>query len=225
MDTTLKVQGRVERRRLSDAVYETLLEQIISGKLPAGAIVSVVSLAKQLEVSRTPVHDALQQLAQDGLIEQRAGRRAIITTFSPADLIDIFEMRKMLEGEAARRAAARIDEFTIAGLRGIGEELRNNPDHGDYLSRWADFDEAFHESIAQASGSVRLRQDISRYRLLHRGINKLATNALDLQEALAEHFQILDALDKHDGESAAKAMIAHIEKWQAYFVSQLAGRG
>lgn len=225
MDTSLQVQGRVERTRLSDAVYETLLEQIISGQLPAGSIVSEVSLAKKFEVSRTPVHDALKQLSNDGLVEQRAGRRAIITSFSPDDLCDIFEMRKLLEGEAARRAATRMDELTIAGLRGVGEELKNHPDQGDYLNRWADFDEAFHEAIAQASSSARLWQDIARYRLLHRGINKLATNALDLQEALAEHFQILDALAKRGAESAATFMVEHIGKWQAYFVERLAGRG
>jgi len=219
MNTPLKLQDRVERARLSDAVYETLLEAIISSKLAAGAIVSEVSLAKQLEVSRTPVHDALRQLAKDGLVEQRAGRRAIITTFSKEDLYDIFEMRKLLEGEAARRAAARMDRATIAQLRNMGEELKTNADQTDYLTRWADFDELFHEAIAQASGSTRLWQDITRYRLLHRGFNKLATNVEDLQEALAEHFQILDALEKRDAESASKSMVEHIQEWQAYFVN------
>src|SRR5580698_6468029 len=127
MTTTLALPGRIERTRLSDAVYETLLEAIISGKLASGSIVSEVSLAKQLEVSRTPVHDALRQLAKDGLVEQRAGRRAIITTFSKEDVFDIFEMRKLLEGEAARRAAPRMDRATIARLRNMGEDLRTNP--------------------------------------------------------------------------------------------------
>src|ERR1019366_2237085 len=132
MNIPLALQGRIERTRLSDAVYESLLEAIISGKLASGSIVSEVSLAKQLDVSRTPVHDALRQLAKDGLVEQRAGRRAIITTFSKEDVFDIFEMRKLLEGEAARRAATRLDRAIIAHLRDIGEDLKANTDMIDY---------------------------------------------------------------------------------------------
>ncbi len=221
MATSLTPTGRAQRARLSDSVYETLLEEIVSGRLAPGSIVSEVSLAKQLEVSRTPVHDAMRQLAKDGLVEQRAGRRAIITTFTKDDLQEIFEMRIVLEAEAARRAAARIDTDTVAELRATGETLKLVTDASDYLSRWADFDEDFHEAIAKAAGSVRLWQDISRYRLLHRGFNKLATNAQDLQEALAEHFQILEALGNRDGATAARCMVAHIEKWQAYFVEHL----
>jgi len=221
MISTLTLRGRAEHSRLSDTVYESLLEAIISGKLAAGSIVSEVSLAKQLDVSRTPVHDALRQLAKDGLVEQRAGRRAIIASFSKEDLFDIFEIRKLLEGESSRRAAARIDSATISRLRKQGEDLRGDPKNANYLTRWADFDEAFHDAIAEASGSSRLWQDIVRYRLLHRGFNKLATTVESLQDALHEHFQILDALEKNDGETASRLMIAHIQEWQAYFVNHL----
>src|SRR5438309_6052003 len=100
---TLTLPDRAERARLSDAVYQTLLEAIISGTLASGTIVSEVALSKQLKVSRTPVHDGLRQLAKDGLVEQRAGRRAIITAFSRDDLADIFEMRKLLESASTRR--------------------------------------------------------------------------------------------------------------------------
>src|SRR5262249_48072220 len=148
-----------------------------------------VSLAKQLEVSRTPVHDALRQLAKDGLVEQRAGRRAMIATFSKDDLFDIFEMRKLLEAAAARRAATRIDRGTLTHLRGLAEELRAHRDDPDWLTRWTDYDEEFHDAIAKASGSHRLWQDIVRYRLLHRGFNKLVTNVEGLQQALDEHFR------------------------------------
>jgi DNA-binding GntR family transcriptional regulator len=219
MLTPLNLQGRIEHTRLSDAVYESLLDAIITARLTPGAIVSEVSLAKQLQVSRTPVHDALRQLAKDGLVEQRAGRRAVIRMFSKDDVHDIFEMRKLLEGESTRRAAERIDKATIAHLRSIGETLKTHPQTPDYLTRWADFDEEFHEAIAQASGSKRLWEDITRYRLLHRGFNKLTTTIDGLQEALAEHFQILDALERRDGEAASKAMIEHIQEWQAYFVN------
>lgn len=218
-DKALKLAGRIERARLSDSVYETLLEAILSGRLASGSIVSEVSLAKQLDVSRTPVHDALRQLAKDGLVEQRAGRRAVIATFSKEDVYDIFEMRKLLEGEAARRAATRIDRATLAKLRAFADDLKGNRKASDWMAKWIDFDEQFHDAIAKASGSQRLWQDIVRYRLLHRGFNKLSTNVDSLQQALAEHIAILDALEKRDPDTAAKTMLTHVSEWQAYFVN------
>jgi DNA-binding GntR family transcriptional regulator len=218
MDSPLSFQGQIERTRLSDTVYETLLEAIISGKLAPGMIVSEVALAKQLQVSRTPVHDGLRQLAKDGLVEQRAGRRAVIATFSKDDLFDIFEMRMLLETASARRAATRMDPATLGRLRVRGEELRAQRDAPDWLTRWADFDEAFHDAIARASGSQRLWQDIVRYRLLHRGFNKLVTTVDGLQQALEEHFRILTALEQRDPDAASQAMADHVREWQTYFV-------
>src|SRR6476619_7495052 len=139
MNFALKLQPGVERTRLSDAVYETLFGAILNGELAAGAIVSEVSLAKQLAVSRTPVHDALRQLAKDGLVEQQAGRRAIIARFSRDDVADVFEMRKILEVEAARRSAARIDRATLAALRALADDLKANRGKADWLAHWSAF--------------------------------------------------------------------------------------
>lgn len=219
MITSLSLPAGVESARLSDAVYETLLEAILSGRLQSGTVVSEVKLAQQLDVSRTPVHDALRQLAKDGLVEQRANRRAAIATFSHEDIYDIFEMRKLLEGEAARRAADLIDRQTLANLRAFAELLAADLTRPDWVDRWTDFDEQFHDAIAKASGSRRLWQDIVRYRLLHRGFNKLTTTVEVLQQALAEHGRILDSLEARDPNQARAAMVAHIQEWQAYFVN------
>ncbi len=219
MDSTMSREAKSDRTRLSDAVYERLLEAILSGRLAPGTPVSEVALARQLDVSRTPVHDALRQLAKEGLVEQKANHRAVICRFSPADIQDIFEMRKLLEGEAARRAATRIDRPTLARLRSEAENLKATRDDPDWLFRWADFDETFHDAIARSCGSPRLWQDISRYRLLHRGINRLAATVECLQQALEEHLQILDALEKRDSEQAGRMMVGHVAEWQTYFVN------
>lgn len=219
MNQVLKLRDRAESARLSDAVYQSLLEAIIAGRLAPGAIVSEVALARQLKVSRTPVHDALRQLAKDGLVRQQANRRAVIATFSREDLHDIFDMRKLLEGEAARLAATRIDRPTLARLRAAADALARGQKKPDWLERWADFDEDFHASIAHAAGSPRLYQDIVRYRLLHRAFNQLTTTVEVLQQALAEHIRILDALEKRDPKEASREMVSHIQEWQSYFVN------
>jgi DNA-binding GntR family transcriptional regulator len=219
MPTKLILRKDTEHARLSDAVYETLLEAILSGRMAPGTIVSEVALAKQLDVSRTPVHDALKQLAKDGLVDQQANHRAVIATFTPEDVRDIFEMRILLEGEAARRAATRLDRPTVARLRNTADALRKTRNKPGWLAMWVDFDDDFHDSIAKSTGSPRLWQDIARYRLFHRSFNKLATTVAVLQQALDEHCRILDALEKRDAKAAGQEMAAHIKEWQAYFVN------
>lgn len=207
---------------LVEVVYESLLEAILSGRLASGAVLSEVALAEQLNVSRTPVHDALRQLAKDGLVEQRRGRRARVAQFTADDLFELFEMRKFLEGPAAELAARRMDQRHLAPLRAAAKALRASRRAADWSLRWSEFDEQFHEAVARGSGNRRLAQDIARYRLLHRGFNKMRTEVSALQRALDEHLAILDALEAHDAPAARAAMVAHIEAWQAYFVRSFA---
>jgi DNA-binding GntR family transcriptional regulator len=220
MVATLTLQNASsEGKRLSDSVYETMLDAIISGKLKPGTVVSEVALARQLQVSRTPVHDALRQLAKDGLVQQRANHRAVIAEFTAADIHDLYQMRKLLEGEAARLAANGMDRATLAHLRETADMLAQNRDKSNWTELWADFDEEFHNAIAKASGSPRLWQDIARYHLLHRGFNKLSTTPEGLEHALKEHVRILDALEKRDPKEAQRAMVDHLKEWQVYFVN------
>jgi DNA-binding GntR family transcriptional regulator len=208
----------LERASLADKVYETLLEAIVSGRLAPGAELSVVALAKELEVSRTPVHDALRQLAHDGLVEQEVNRQSRVSCFTRDDVFEIFEMRKLLEGRAAELAATRIDERTLATLRGTAKALAASPQAVDWHERWINFDADFHDRIAHASGNRRLWMDIARYRLLHRGFNQIAAGVDALQVALAEHQDILTALEERNGTEAASCMVSHIETWQVHFV-------
>jgi len=203
---------------LSESVYETLLEGIISGRLNSGTVLSEIPVAKQLEVSRTPVHDALQQLAQDGFVEREAGRRARVAEFTHDDLFEIFEMRKFLEGPAAELAAGHMDVRHLGPLRQTADQLKDSMDSLDWLARWVNFDDEFHHVIAQASGNTRLCRDIDRYRLLHRGFNRLIADSSLLNQALMEHERILSALESRDGETARSEMENHISTWQDYFV-------
>lgn len=210
---------------LAIAVYEAVLQGIMSGRLTPGMVLSEVALAKQLQVSRTPVHDALRQLAKDGIVEQSTGRRARVARFTRDDLFEIFELRKFLEGPAAELAAGRMDHRQIGPLRAMAEELAADTTAADWLQRWVAFDEVFHSTIAESSGNRRLAHAISRYRLVHRGFNPLNTNAESLQQALREHCAILDALSARDAVRAREAMIQHIAAWQQYFVERFPYQG
>lgn len=220
MESLAQLKRHISVTTLAESVYETLLESILSGQLASGTELSVVAVAKTLEVSRTPVHEALRQLARDGLVEQAVNRTSRVATFTAADVHDIFEMRQLLEGAAAERAATRLDEEELARLRWGADVLAASRGAVDWVGRWVRYDEDFHAAIARGSGSPRLANDIGRYRLLHRCFNRISANADVLQAALAEHQAILDRLEAADPDGARRAMAAHVVAWQAYFVAR-----
>ena len=202
---------------LVERAYEAILERILDGRFPEGIALSEVALAADLDMSRTPVHDALRLLAIDGFATQERNRRARVASFSADDLFEVFEMRKLLEGHAAELAAGRMDSRQLAPLRATATALHDGLNARDWNQRWTDFDAAFHHAIAEASGNSRLRTDILRYQLLHRGINRFSTDAKSLRRALAEHEAILDALEARDRFAARERMVAHLNAWQKFF--------
>jgi len=214
---TLPIEAN-DDEALSETVYHRLLRDILTGHYPCGTVLSELGLGRVLGVSRTPVHDALRQLAKDGLIQRERNCRARVAGITPDDIFEVFEMRKMLEGPAAELAAVRMDRRQLAPLRAAIDQLRAMPRGKDWTTQWAEFDDCFHRTIAEASGNRRLAQDINRYRLLHKGFNRLATEPDCLQSAMAEHIGILEALEAKNGPLARERMVAHIVIWQEYFI-------
>lgn len=212
---------RDDSRPLVESVYQALLQRLLTGLLPSGTVVNELSLAGELGVSRTPVHDAVRQLVKDGLVVQESGRRSRVAAFGADDIHEIFELRKYLEGPAAELAAGRMDRRHLAPLRAAADALLADPNAPDWVARWAEFDELFHRTIALASGNRRLANDIDRYRLLHKGFNRISTDATSLRQAMQEHLAILDALEARDGPRAREQMVAHITVWQEFFLRRL----
>jgi DNA-binding GntR family transcriptional regulator len=107
MSTSLRAIARP--LSLTDSVYQTLREHICSRQLPSGRCLQEAALATQLGVSRTPVREALGRLSNEGLLETR-GRSFAIPSLTEADVDDIYELRMLLEPEALRQVAVRIDD-------------------------------------------------------------------------------------------------------------------
>lgn len=207
---------------VTQSIYRELVSLILEGRLAPGSIVSEKGLAERLGVSRTPVHNAILQLIKDGLVTQEVNRRPVIAHVTRRDVEEIFDMRRLLESEAARLAATRIDRATLAELRGSAQALSHETDDTAALALWADFDDAFHDAIAAACGSTRLAADIRRYRMVHHALNRLRMTADLIPQALREHLDILDGLDDRDGEISAKAMSRHLLEWKAFYVQRFA---
>jgi len=202
----------LSRTFLVEAAYEAILENILSGTLASGAVVSEVSLAQELQVSRTPVHQALAQLAKEGLIEHHAGRKPRIARFGREDVIEIYDMRLLLETAATQRAAKRIDPRVLADLIRDADALAQEPDGPDWNRKALDFDVRLHDALAAASGNRRLRQEIAKYRLLIRAFCRMIGNAENLREAMKEHQAVLKALADRTPAAAGQAMAQHVQK-------------
>lgn len=205
----------------SEQVYSRLLHQILQGELSPGSLLKEVPLAKSLGVSRTPVHEALRRLIHDGLVCRESDRRLIVARATPAEVHDLFEIRKILEVEAARRATPNFDRPTLALLQHEAEKLQSQQSLSSLRKLWPVHDESLHGAIARACGSRRLQEDIHRYRLWHRALNALLMDRPLLHQAASEHREILEAMARRNAGDAAAAMLRHLGEWQAIFVRQL----
>lgn len=208
---TSALKTQIKRISLVDSVYETLLEAIVSGSLAPGSDLNSVDLARQLEVSRTPVKEAIKLLTHDGLAEQVNNHRARVASFSRQEIVEIYDVRKLLEMAAAERAARLIGDEELQGLRQDARALLRSQRSVAWAAQAIEYDIRFHQVVAAASGNRRLRKEVERYRLLVRGFCRMTGRKKNLLQALKEHVEILDALATRRPSSARRAMGAHID--------------
>jgi DNA-binding GntR family transcriptional regulator len=209
--TKLLSGAPLSRASLAEAVYQSILDAILAGRLAAGADLSEVALAADLGVSRTPVHEALKRLVADGLVEQLPNRQARLVRFTRQQVAEIYEMRLLLEPRAAELAATRLEPAQLVALRDAADALGATAKSRNWNTRALDFDIRFHDLLARACGNERLRAAIGQYRRLVRAFCRSAGSADNLQQAFREHLEILESLEARDGKAARRAMAAHIE--------------
>lgn len=207
---------------LTQKAYEHVQAGIFSGKLKAGAVISEATLAKELGISRTPVGEAIRQLASEGLVEQVPRFGTIVKPIDRRELLELYEMREALEAYAAGRAAEHMTSETLVRLQqfcdvmgGIAEELRAG-DVGELdeagLRRFLAADMAFHLLIIEASGNRRMIQVVKNMRTLSRvfRMRRVRHDLRVVQKAHEFHRRILEALRLGDSAGAQAAMAEHI---------------
>ena len=208
---TANIKAPIPRKSLRDSVYQMLLEGILSGQLSSGQELNEVSLAKKFGVSRTPVHEAIRQLTLEGLIEQTTANKSSVVALNSHGVREIYEMRKILEVAAVKRAACNIKASQLNKLIESAELLKCALEDDDWANQALDLDLKFHELIAEASGNKRLINEINRYRLLVRAFCRITGNRLNLMDALEEHLVILNSIKSGNVNEAANAMSSHID--------------
>lgn len=197
------------RKTAQEQAYLFLREAILSGKLAGGTRLNISQVATRLDMSRMPVRDALRQLDAEGLVTIRPHRGVIITKLTPEDVLEVFEMRAVLEGLAVRVALPRLDADAFEDLERLLERMARNAGN---LTQWLRLHNEFHDYICRKSGWPRLvaqttllRRTIEPYLRVHVGFYRS-------EELLgSEHPKLLEVLREGDPERAERAMRDHVE--------------
>lgn len=206
--------GLARPSSLAGSVYDAIFAQLMSLQIPPGARITVDTLVRELNVSHTPIREALGRLEGEGLV-----LRAHLVGYRAAPQVsrdrfdELYELRLMLEPEAAAKAAARMDDAGLQALDQLAGVMAKTNDGADERLRYSDFarqDAEFHDKILDIAGNGLMR-DVLRMQHTHFHIFRLMYHRLVTVEALDEHEALMDALRRGDPQLARQAMHAHIQ--------------
>ncbi len=201
---------------LGNDVYLEVLRRIINGDYPGGYELKTTQLARDLGVSRTPVLFALSRLISDGIVTQRRNMRAVVNIDADNWLLDVHELRLLLEPTAAALAADRITDKVLADLDQL--LLAAEPSKSrNWIKKGQELDFALHLSIADHTSNEALRQAIYKC-WQYKGLSYLlgANSPNVLARNYPEHVAILGALRNRQSEQASALMKEHLRNASTY---------
>jgi DNA-binding GntR family transcriptional regulator len=205
----------IHRQSLADEVYDTVFSQLMALKIAPGSRITVDNLARELGVSQTPIREALNRLEAEGLV-----RKTHLVGYSAAPQItskqfaDLYELRLLLEPDAARRAVAKLDEASVAELTEAAGVMGRRAKSGDERARYSQFarhDAVFHDLIMKIAGNELIRETLN-HQHVHFHIFRLMFHSRVTEEALEEHEALVAAFEARDPDAAEKAMHVHIAR-------------
>ena len=205
--------GAIQRHAgLADEVYEAILAQLMALKIAPGARITVDNLVRELQVSHTPIREALGRLEGEGLVV-----KAHLIGYSAAPQIsrtrfdELYELRLLLEPDSARRAAQTMNDERLAELRDIAGTMSSGSG-GDERLRYSAFarqDAVFHDRILKFAGNELIRKTLA-HQHTHFHIFRLMFHSRVTEEALEEHEALLEAFARSNAAGAEAAMRDHI---------------
>lgn len=194
----------------SEHVQTVLEHEIFSGVLLPGSRLDEMELAKRLNVSRTPIREALRHLAAAGLVEIHSRQPATVIRLSSHKLIEMFQVMAELEGLCAKLAARRINTTQLDNLKRIQNDLIELACTDD-IEQFYEVNRQFHEAIYDASQNVFLLEQTRALRNRIGSYRRIVTQRTNSRsDTIKEHDAILQCIINGDAEGAGKAMQAHV---------------
>ncbi len=203
-------------RALYEEVAELLRQRIFNRELAPGSWIDELKLAQEYGISRTPLREALKVLATEGLVTMKVRRGAYVTEVSERDLTDVYHLLALLESDAAGVVATQATEAQLKELQTLHCELEKAVAHRE---RFFEINEAFHMRLLEIANNRwrdQMVADLRKVMKLNRHNSLLKSGRIE--ESLAEHHAIMDALAARNGVLAA-------QKMQAHFANGLAAAG
>ncbi len=211
--------AQIPVRSLTDEAYRQLRALVLRGELAPGVELRQEALAAELGISRTPLREALNRLAADGLVEFRPHRSAVVAEFSRRDLEADYEARRIIEPAAARIAAKRRDPDTIAALRAA---IHAAEQAGDDVDRQFEANRSFHRALVAGAGNrqlVRFIDELWGGRIAPFFYARQSRQPGRQARDLAEHEEIARLVATGDADGAAGAADRHLEAALAEFLA------
>lgn len=198
---------------LDHQAYLILKEMINDRRLAPGDKISQEKLAKELGISRTPLIGALKFLEKEKLVEAKPRRGFFVRAFNQKEMISIFELREVLEGLAARRAASEITDPQVCQLRSYFSEFTENKPITDYRNYCRE-DRKFHNFVTEIAAREFLESILSTYNIISFSYQQVESEGLvrSPDETLAEHLAIIDAICSRDPQTAETMMRDHFKR-------------
>jgi DNA-binding GntR family transcriptional regulator len=197
-----------------DVVYEHLREDIVEMRLAPGSVLNEVELTERLSVSRTPLREAIQRLAREGLVHTTHGRGTTVAEISLDDVVKLVQMREALEPYAARLCARRSNRSVFEGLRVELEQCRNDLYAGAAEDKYAGYYEhntRFDDALAEGADNHYLAAALLELRGHLYRLRRLARRRPDRMVATTdEHLAICNAICEGDEVLAVQAASVHI---------------
>ena len=207
------------RKKISSAelVYDGVKKKILNMEFAPGECLSEVRISEELNVSRTPVREALGILEQEGLLTSKR-RRKYVAFLTLDDLAQIFEIKIVLESFVAEKAAMVINEETSKGLeiiidkmRDLVEKIKNAPDK-DHYEEWRGINVSFHDYLYFLSGNKRIKDLVDNYNLQwNRWRMGIMAMQWRLEKNIGEHIAMGEAVLRKDHNEAKHLMETHLK--------------
>jgi DNA-binding GntR family transcriptional regulator len=199
-----------DSRLLREVAYERLQDAILHAGLQPGDPLSETRISKALGISRTPVREALQQLAQDGLLQIIPGRAITVAAPSMQEVFDALHVRELLEPEVIRMAAESLPAYEREALQHLTGEMEQAARAGDRRN-WSKLDIKWHEILCNSCPNHLLGQLViqARNRIYSKGADEHVTDQFLIHGTL-EHKEIVEAIVTRDSEKAQQLMLEHL---------------
>ncbi len=197
-------------QNLHEATFQTLRSLLVEGKIAPGSKLNERELAERLNVSRTPIREAIRRLAADGLVELIANRGAIAIQLSLEDVIHTFDVIAELEGYSGELAAQNISDSTLSELEALQYEMMASYARRD-LSSYYKLNLGIHHLINQAANNPILTKLFSQVNARIEALRfRSNQDGVKWEKAVEEHQEMLDALKARDSARMRKVMISHV---------------